>query len=59
MIAKMTGAISKYNVNIEQMKNSGKKGTVTAYSMFDVNMIPDGLIDSLSNIDGVTRVRCV
>jgi len=59
MIAKMTGAMSKYNVNIENMINSGKKGSVTAYSMFDVNMIPDGLIDSIKSIEGVTRVRCV
>ena len=57
MIAKMTGAMSKYNVNIENMINSGNKGSATAYSMFDVNMVPEGLCDSIRGIDGVTRVR--
>jgi D-3-phosphoglycerate dehydrogenase len=59
MIAKMTSAISKMNVNIENMINSGKKGSVTAYSMFDVNDIPDGLLETLRGINGVTRVRGV
>ena len=57
MIAKMTSAMSKFKLNIENMINSGKKGSVTAYSIFDVNEIPDGILDELRKINGVTRVR--
>jgi len=57
MIAKMTGAMSKFNVNIENMINAGKKGTVTAYTMFDVCAIPNGILDALNDIEGVTKVR--
>jgi D-3-phosphoglycerate dehydrogenase len=57
MIAKMTAAVSKLNVNIEHMMNVGKKGSAIAYSMLDVNTVPEGLVDALRSIKGIIRVR--
>ena len=59
MIAKMTAAISACGVNIENMINASTKGRVNSYSMFDVSAIPGGLVEAISGISGVTRVRAL
>ena len=59
MIAKMTSAISACGVNIENMINASTKGRVNSYSMFDVSSIPDGLMEAIGEISGVTRVRAL
>jgi D-3-phosphoglycerate dehydrogenase len=57
MIAKITGAISSFGVNIEDMMNSGTKGSNRAYTILDICSVPDGLADAVKKIDGVTRAR--
>jgi len=57
MIATITGAISKFGVNIENMLNASTKGKVASYTILDVNKLADGIEDTLKNIEGVTRVR--
>jgi D-3-phosphoglycerate dehydrogenase len=57
MIAKITGAISSFGVNIEDMMNSGNKGRSPAYTILDISSVPDGLADAVKKIDGVARVR--
>ena len=57
VISKITGAVSSFGVNIENMINSGTKGRVASYTMLDVVSVPDGLAQAIEKIDGVTRVR--
>jgi len=57
MIAKITGTVSSFGVNIENMLNAGKKGRLHAYTMLDISAIPEGLEEALRSINGVTRVR--
>ena len=57
MISKITGAVSSFGANIENMVNAGTKGKVASYTMLDINMLPDGLEESIMKIGGVTRVR--
>ncbi|MCL2425897.1 MAG: 3-phosphoglycerate dehydrogenase family protein [Oscillospiraceae bacterium] len=57
MIATITGTISKFGVNIENMLNAGAKGKLASYTLVDVDKIADGLEEAISQIDGVTRVR--
>jgi D-3-phosphoglycerate dehydrogenase len=57
MIANITGAISKFGVNIENMINAGTKGMLSSYTMLDVDKVADGLEEAVCKIEGVTRVR--
>jgi len=59
MIAKITGALSSFGVNIENMINVGSKGGLHAYTMLDVNSLPDGIEEAIRKINGVTRVRAL
>jgi len=56
MIAKITSAVSSYGVNIENMINTGTRGR-QAYTMLDVNTLPDGIEEIISKIGNVIRVR--
>jgi D-3-phosphoglycerate dehydrogenase len=57
MISTITGTISKFGVNIENMVNAGTKGKVASYTLLDVDKLADGLKDAIQKIEGVTRVR--
>jgi D-3-phosphoglycerate dehydrogenase len=57
MISKVTGVVSSFGVNIEDMLNSSTKGRSTAYTIMDVCSTPDGLADAIKKINGVMRVR--
>jgi len=57
MISKIAGAVSSFGVNIENMINASTKGKVPAYTMLDIDSVPDGLENAIKEIDGVTRVR--
>ena len=57
MIAKITGVVSSYGLNIENMMNAGKKGRPHAYTMLDLNALADGIEDAMKKISGVIRVR--
>ena len=59
MIAKITAEVSKLGVNIENMLNSGTKGRSMAYTMLDIDTIPDGLEAAIGKIKGVIRVRAL
>ena len=59
MIAKITTALSAKGVNIENMVNSGRKGCPLAYTMIDMDAVPDGLLDAMSSIEGIKRIRIV
>jgi len=57
MIATITGAVSKFGANIENMINASTKGKVASYTILDVDKLADGMEDAIKNIEGVTRVR--
>ena len=57
MIAKITGAVSAFGVNIENSIYASTKGRLPSYMMLDVNTLPDGLEQALKDIKGVARVR--
>jgi D-3-phosphoglycerate dehydrogenase len=57
MIAKITGVVSSFGVNIENMLNAGKKGRRLAYTMLDLSSVPDGMDGAIEKIDGVIRIR--
>jgi len=59
MIAKITAEVSKLDVNIEDMLNAGTKGRTLAYTMLDVNALPEGLEEAIGKIKGVIRVRAI
>ena len=59
MIAKITSAVSSFGANIENMLNAGTKGNSTAYTMLDVVEIPEGLIEAIKEIEGITKVRAL
>jgi len=59
MIAKITAVLSTKGVNIENMVNSGLKNRPLAYTMIDMDRVPDGLADAIKQIDGVTRIRII
>jgi len=59
MIAKITVAISSFGVNIENMLNAGTKGRSQAYTMLDVDSLPEGLGGAIEQIKGVIRVRAL
>jgi len=57
MIAKITGTVSSFGVNIENSIYASTKGRLPSYMMLDINALPDGLFEALVSIQGVTRVR--
>ena len=57
MISKITGAVSSFGVNIENMINASTKGRIPSYTMLDISSLPDGLEDAVRKIKHVTRVR--
>jgi len=57
MITKITGAVSSFGVNIENMINGSTKGRIPSYTMLDISSLPDGLDEEIKKIKGVTRVR--
>ena len=57
MITKITGAVSSFGVNIENMINAGTKGRRQSYTMLDISSMPDGIEEEIKKIPGVTRVR--
>jgi D-3-phosphoglycerate dehydrogenase len=57
MIAKITGTVSSFGVNIENTIYASKKGRLPSYMMLDISSLPDGLEDAIKKINGVTRVR--
>ena len=57
MIAKITGAVSSFGINIENMINAGTRGGKQAYTMLDVSSLPDGIFDTIEKIGGVIRIR--
>ena len=57
MIAKITGTVSSFGVNIENSIYASTKGRLPSYMMLDIDRLPDGLVDALEGINGVTRVR--
>ncbi|MBQ4040112.1 MAG: 3-phosphoglycerate dehydrogenase [Oscillospiraceae bacterium] len=57
MIAKITTKVSANGTNIENLVNAGRGGI--AYTMLDVQSVPDGLADAIMTIDGVIRVRII
>ena len=60
MLAKITSLVGARGMNIENMVNSSKKHSAVAYTMLEVNSVPDqALLDAVSKINGVIRVRVV
>ncbi len=59
MISKIAGAVSAMEINIDNMVNASTKGRVQAYTMLDVQSIPDELVEKIKSIDGVIRVRTI
>ncbi|MDR0491608.1 MAG: 3-phosphoglycerate dehydrogenase [Oscillospiraceae bacterium] len=57
MIAKITGTVSSFGLNIENSVYASTKGRLPSYMMIDVDAVPDGLEAALGSISGVTRVR--
>jgi len=57
MIAKITGTVSSFGVNIENTIYASTKGRLPSYMMLDISSLPDGLEDDIKKISGVTRVR--
>ena len=59
IISKITGAVSSFGINIENMINSGTKARIQSYTMLDVGSVPDGLEAAIKEIGGVIRVRII
>ena len=57
MIAKISSALSSRGVNIEHMVNAGKK--TVAYTILDVNEVPENADKAINAIDGVIRARVI
>ncbi len=57
MISKFSALFSDANINISNMMNKSKKDN--AYTIVDVDSVPDGLEDELGKMDGVHRVRII
>ncbi len=57
MIAKITSALSSKGVNIEHMVNAGKKSV--AYTILDVNEVPENADKAIAAIEGVIRARVI
>ncbi len=59
MISKITGAVSGMGINIENMVNASTRGRSQAYTIIDVQSLPEGLEEKIKSIDGVIRVRTI
>ena len=57
MISKFSALFSDANINIINMMNKSKKDN--AYTIVDVDSVPDGLESELGKMDGVHRVRII
>jgi len=57
MIAKISSVVSSFGVNIENMINASTKGRRQAYTVLDVDSIPDTAEGAIMDIGGVIRVR--
>ena len=57
MIAKITSALSAAGANIENMLNAGRKGNPYAYTIIDVDDVPDDVGCVLNQIEGIVRTR--
>ena len=53
----MTSVIGEAGANIENMTNASKKDY--AYTILDIDGVTDGMIEALTAIDGVLRVRVI
>ena len=59
MISRITGAVSAMDINIENMVNASNRGRSQAYTIIEVQTLPDGLEDKIQAIDGVIKVRTI
>jgi len=59
MIANITGAVSKFGVNIENMINVGTRDKTPSYTMLDIDKLVDGIEDAIKSIEGITKVRII
>ena len=59
MIAKITTALSSNGINIENMINAGRRDKAHAYTMIDIDKTADGLVEAVSAVEGVIRVRVI
>lgn len=59
MIAQITKSVASCSVNIENMINASTKGRPYAYTMMDMETVPESAVEIIKNIDGVIRVRVV
>ena len=57
MIAQFSSAFGEKSINIENFINASKGNF--AYSILDVNTVSDEIIDTLSKIEGVIKVRVI
>ena len=57
MISALTSVIGEAGANIENMTNASKKDY--AYTILDIDGVTDGMIEALTAIDGVLRVRVI
>ncbi len=57
MISKFSALFSDENINIVNMMNKSKKDN--AYTIVDVDAVPDGLEEEVGKLDGVYRVRVI
>ena len=57
MLARITSLLSAAGANIENMLNAGRKGNPYAYTIIDVDSVPDTIRKELAAIDGVIRTR--
>jgi D-3-phosphoglycerate dehydrogenase len=59
VIAKITGILSSGSVNIENMMTAGRREMKYAYTMIDMDTVPQGLEKAVAAIEDVIRVRIV
>ena len=59
MIANISGAVSKFGINIENMLNAGSKEKTAAYTILDVDKLADGLEAAIDGIEGVIKARII
>jgi D-3-phosphoglycerate dehydrogenase len=57
MLSSFSAIFADENINIVNMLNKSKKDY--AYTMVDVDIVPDDLADRLSALDGVCKVRII
>lgn len=57
MISKISSAISKRGINIENMMNAAVRKSDLAYTIIDVSGVTDGLKEAIEDVGSVIRVR--